>query len=388
MQVYLNQGNAMSEKELDLTGVTSEPENPSAESASAPQGRCRVRISRLRSVFGMLLLALLVSTLMWRAYSTADYWQAAWNGGSLFPGESSDGTLLAQIGAQRPRGSDFDLSEATVPARNFKRGGPPKDGIPAITNPALIPANQVNYLQADDRLIGVLVGNEARAYPLKILNYHEIVNDRIDDSPFAVTYCPLCDSAAVFDRRTPLGVKEFGVSGLLYNSNVLMFDRGGKPESLWSQIMTEGVSGPTARNKLKALPLELTTWQDWRDRYPNTKVLSAQTGHARDYGRNPYAGYFQQPGLMFPVQPTSDLLPTKSRVLGVWTKQSARAYPESAFSAERTRIEETIDGKKVVIQFNPESKSLRVVESDEDIQWMYSLWFAWYAFNPETTIFE
>ena len=358
----------------------------SQERASAHERRV-TSVSRRLRVLGITLLALLVGLLGWQVHQRREFWRSVWTEGTLFPGEPGN-TALAQVGGRSGRTSAFDLSKVTVPANEIHGGGPPKDGIPALTNPKLIPARDARYLRPQDRVIGFVTGDDPRAYPLKILNYHEIVNDRVADLPVAVTYCPLCDSAAVFDRRTPLGEREFGVSGLLYNSNVLMYDRGGRPESLWSQVQTEGISGPAAEKPLTALPVELTTWQDWQARYPATKVLSPQTEHQRDYDRNPYAGYFDQPQLMFPARPTSDRLPTKARVLAVWTENAARAYPESAFSRQRNRAEEEIGGKKVVVEFNPDARSLRVVNADEGVQWMYSLWFAWYAFRPETSVFE
>ncbi|TWU24319.1 hypothetical protein Pla52o_22460 [Novipirellula galeiformis] len=292
---------------------------------------------------------------------------------------------LTQI--QGPLGPAFDLRGLTVPAAEIQSGGPPKDGIPALTNPAMVTGGNATYLRPSDRVIGVFADSQARAYPLRILNYHEIVNDRIGQLPIAVTYCPLCDSAAVFDRRTPLGEREFGVSGLLYNSNVLMYDRGGQSESLWSQVKTQGISGPAADKSLRAVPLELTTWKDWLTRYPNTQVLSEQTGHRRDYGRSPYAGYFTNPQLMFPVQPVSNALPTKTPVLGVWTDDgTARAYPLSAFGNADSTLQDTVGGKNVTIAFHREANRLRVVEADEGLHWMYSLWFAWYAFHPDTSI--
>ncbi len=299
-----------------------------------------------------------------------------------------DDLRLAQSGTQRGAALPFDLSGATVPRNEILSGGPPKDGIPALSQPKFISPREATYLERQDRVIGYVRGQEARAYPLKILNYHEIVNDRVGDLPLAITYCPLCDSVAAFDRRTPLGEREFGVSGLLYNSNVLMYDRAGQAESLWSQVKAEGVSGPGANKNLQALPVELTTWSDWLERYPQTLVLSPQTGHARDYRRDPYAGYFLRQELMFPAHPTSDRLPTKERVLGVWTDSIARAYPISAFSRERLRIVDVLDGKRIVIEFNPEAQSLRVAEANEGVEWMYSLWFAWHAFRPETEVFQ
>ncbi len=337
------------------------------------------------------LFASLLSLIAWRGYAEREYWQAVVAERTLFP-ESWPGDYTTDdvrpVAWQQPQNSQFNLRQATIPRSEIKSGGPPKDGIPALTNPKFSKADEATYLRDDDRVIGVVSGGEARAYPLAIMNHHEVVNDQIGDTPVAVTYCPLCDSAAVFDRRTPLGVREFGVSGLLYNSNVLMYDRGGKPESLWAQVAAEGVTGPAADKPLESLPVELTTWKDWRARHPDTKVLSDQTGHRRDYRRNPYAGYFRSPSLMFPAKPASDRLPAKAKVLGVWTDSAARAYPASAFSKRRIRIEDTLDGKKVVIEFNPQTETMRVAEADEGIEWMYSFWFAWYAFRPQTDVFK
>ncbi|MDA0836128.1 MAG: DUF3179 domain-containing protein [Planctomycetota bacterium] len=246
---------------------------------------------------------------------------------------------------------DFDMTDVAVQREEILNGGPGKDGIPSLSHPPFIPAESAKYLKLDERIIGVALGDDVRAYPLSILNYHEIINDTVNETPVAVTYCPLCDSAAVFDRRTPLGEREFGVSGLLYNSNVLMFDREGEPDSLWSQVKTEGISGPAIDKNLKALPLELTTWKDWMSRYPQTQVMSSETGHSRDYQLSPYDHYFNSPELMFPVKLTDDRFPKKSRMIGVWTENTFRAYPESLFSEELTRIDDEMNGKKIAIEY-------------------------------------
>ena len=284
--------------------------------------------------------------------------------------------------------SEFDLSHLAISKEEIHSGGPAKDGIPSLTDGRFVTADAANHLQPDDRVIGITFGEVARAYPLKVLNFHEIVNDRVGGMPVAVTYCPLCDSAAVFDRRTEFGEREFGVSGLLYNSNVLMYDRGEPVERLWSQMRAAGISADAVNSKLTALPLELTTWQEWSRRYPHTDVLSTDTGHDRDYDRSPYTEYLQMPDLMFPVSALSDRLPRKQPVLGMWTSNSARAYPESAFSPERSRIEDSLGGLNVVIEFNPQSRSLRVAEAEEGVQWVYAFWFAWYAFHPDTDVWS
>ena len=295
-------------------------------------------------------------------------------------------TLVQSAGhaAVRP----FDLTNSLVPREKILAGGPPKDGIPAMSQPPMVSAEKATYLSRRDRVIGVAQGEQALAYPLKILNYHEIINDRVGTVPVAVTYCPLCDSAAVFDRRTDNGEREFGVSGLLYNSNVLMYDRSPKAESLWSQVLAKGIAGPGAKMPLATLPLELTSWSEWKARHPQTLVVSDETGHQRDYNRDPYAGYFERADLMFPAEPTSDRLPVKERVLGVWVGDLFRAYPQSAFDRQKTRIEDNVSGKRLVLEYDPESRSIRVVESDKGVEWMYSLWFAWYAMHPETDVFQ
>lgn len=389
--------------ELHAAAPPSAQQNATADTVSTG-GPLRTA-NRARRAATLAALAVASLFLGWRAYSDRAFWRSAWEQSTLFPEHGEAGASQNQTSdvQQRRTAGDlataqFDLSNATVPTNQIHSGGPPKDGIPALTSPKLMAAKEASYLRPTDRVIGFVAGNQARAYPLRILNYHEIVNDRVGELPVAITYCPLCDSVAAFDRRTELGVREFGVSGLLYNSNVLMYDRasgradGGRLESLWSQLKAEGISGPGANQTLDTLPVELTTWKDWLSRYPHTKVLSLQTGHQRNYERSPYADYFSRPDLMFPAQPISDALPTKEKVLGVWTQNAARAYPLSAFSRDRTRVEDTIGGRRIVIEFlngeNADAKSLRVAQADAGVQWMYSLWFAWHAFRPETEVFR
>ena len=301
---------------------------------------------------------------------------------SSFLWQSSEAQVVPQRG---PLG--FNLSNAIIPRNEIHAGGPPKDGIPALSNPAMIRPNQATYLNPADRVAGVAIGDDARAYPLKILNYHELVNTQVGGVPILVTYCPLCDSVAVFDRRVDGRTPEFGVSGLLYNSNVLMYDRGGQPESLWSQAAAKAVSGPAAGKSLKALPVELTTWQDWRERHPNTTVLSDRTGHARNYNVNPYARYFAGQRLMFPVRPMSDRLPAKTLVLGVWTEGESRAYPLAAFGERDQTLDQELDGRRFRIAYDARHRSVRVVAAEEGVEWMYAFWFAWHAFRPETEVF-
>ena len=171
----------------------------------------------------------------------------------------------------------FDLSNSSLPPEEIIRGGPPRDGIPALTDPKMIAAGDANFLKPADRIVGITLKGQSRAYPISILNWHEIVNDNIDGQQYAVTYCPLCGTAVAFDATIDGDSTEFGVSGLLYNSDVLLYDRD--TESLWSQILSEAVSGERIGSKLTLLPVSHTTWRDWREKHPDTLVLSDDTGH-------------------------------------------------------------------------------------------------------------
>jgi len=303
----------------------------------------------------------------------------------LYAWDPPAATLHAQIpGLADP---SLRLDKLAIPRGEVLSGGVTKDGIPAISRPAMIAADEARYLRPGDRVIGVVLSEEARAYPLKVLGQHEIVNDRVASVPVAVTYCPLCDSVALFDRRVGDKTYEFGVSGLLYNSNVLMYDRGDQGGGLWSQLMARGVSGATSGASLKPLPLELTTWSDWRGRHPRTLVLAIEANSERRYDNDPYRNYFATPKLMFPARPSSSRLPAKQRVLGVWTDGAARAYPLSALAKTEGPLSEQIDGKELTIVFNPKAKSARVERADDGIHWAYSFWFAWYAFHPKTEVF-
>jgi len=184
------------------------------------------------------------------------------------------GTVFAQqqassISGQHPMRA-FDFSNASVPRAEIRHGGPAVDGIPAIRDPKFVSVEDADYLRDQDIVIGIVRNGDARAYPLRILVWHEIVNDDFGTLPVAVTYCPLCGTAMVFDRRAGGETRTFGVSGLLYNSDVLMYDHESK--SLWSQLAMKAVSGPAVEAPLAWLPSDHMTWVAWRHRYPEGKV--------------------------------------------------------------------------------------------------------------------
>ncbi|MDP6442408.1 MAG: DUF3179 domain-containing protein, partial [Pirellulaceae bacterium] len=269
--------------------------------------------------------------------------------------------------------SAFNYDNAIIEKSEILRGGPPIDGIPAITKPSFVAAAETR-LPDDDRVIGVVEGDQAKAYPLRILTHHEVVNDRIGETPIAVTYCPLCDSSAVFDARIGDREIEFGVSGLLYNSNVLMYDRGSENPSLWSQLKQVAVAGEHVNDRLRMTPFEVSTWKTWREKHPETLVMSTQTGFGRNYNVDPYDGYVDSPILMFPVKPTDQKtrLPAKTLVLGVWTEKGAKAYPVKALR-ERGEWPDVVGGETITLRGEPSSNSLVVVQSNPSVQWVYGL---------------
>lgn len=295
----------------------------------------------------------------------------------------------AANGSPGPSGSSllgFDLSEATIPASEIHRGGPPPDGIPSIDHPRFTPAAEVGFLNPDDIVIGMEVDGDARAYPFRILIWHEIVNDTVGGRPVAVTYCPLCGTAMVFDRRYRDRTLTFGVSGLLYNSDVLMFDR--ETRSLWSQLGLKAVSGEYAGEPLTWLPSEQMTWEAWQEKYPDSQILNLNTGHRRDYVNLPYQDYFDSPATMFPYRQHRGDLQPKAWVAGVQHHGAEKAYPLDALPAGTT-IEDTIAGHPVTIHYDPESGHFTIRDADgEPIPSVHVFWFAWQAFYPKTELWR
>jgi hypothetical protein len=219
----------------------------------------------------------------------------------------------------------FDLKGSLIPIEQIHFGGPPKDGIPAIDQPNFLPGKLAAFLRDDDAVLGIARGGISRAYPVRILNWHEVVNDRYGDEAVVITFCPLCGTGVAFDARIDGRVLSFGVSGLLYNSDVLLYDR--QTQSLWSQLLGQAISGPMKGQHLKMLPLTHTTWAGWRAGHPASEVLAANTGMQRAYERDPYAGYETSEEIMFPVAFRSAGYHPKERVLGIRIGEQAKAYP-------------------------------------------------------------
>lgn len=295
--------------------------------------------------------------------------------------------LVCLMGFAGRSSDDFDLSKHSVPLDQIVSGGPGKDGIPAILKPVFIPSSEATFLTEEDRVLGISQEREAKAYPIKILNWHEIVNDLIGGRPVVVTYCPLCGTGIAFSGHVGGRVHTFGVSGLLYQSDLLMYDH--QTQSLWSQLSMEAIAGPMTGTRLTHLFLAHTTWGEWKAEHPTTLVLSLKTGHMRNYDRDPYLGYAQRADLMFHPNRVSPIFHPKEWVLGIDVKGVSKAYALADLRKVTGEVRDLVNGKAVRIHFNPRAQSAYVTDAEgKPLPSVMAFWFAWYAFHPDTEVFR
>ena len=235
-----------------------------------------------------------------------------------------------------------DFERAVVDLAEIRDGGPPKDGIPAIDQPRFRPVAEVDDLADTEPVIGLTVSGESRAYPLRVLTWHEIANDVIGGVPVAVTYCPLCNAAIVFDRRLDSAVLDFGTTGKLRHSDLVMYDR--QSESWWQQYSGEAIVGRHAGRSLEMLPARLESWAEFRARAPDGLVLVPQNPAARPYGANPYVGY-DSAGMpfLYDGEVPSGIAPL-ARVVVVG---------EEAWSLDRLREAGRIEAGELVLSWRP-----------------------------------
>lgn len=244
--------------------------------------------------------------------------------------------LAACAGSGNALGGDFDTGmNCTIPSSEIFNGGPGKDGIPALTDPSMVSAGAPDseYLRDSDRVVGLILGGQPVAIPLNILWWHEIVNLNVSGSQVAVTHCPLTGSSLSFDR-TGLGGAEFGVSGLLYQNNLIMYDRSTQ-ESLWPQMLRGATCGVNSGRSLPMVSSMEMTWGGWRSLHPGTQVVASATGFSRDYQRYPYGDYarIDNPQVLFPLGSLDGRRPPKERVLGIPGTAGHRAYPFGELSS-------------------------------------------------------
>ena len=325
------------------------------------------------------------------------------------------GQWLALLPQRRPVIGDghsvasygFDLSTCLVPRDELIAAGFPKDGLPAMADPPVMTiaeadayahelrrAHQGKFLVASDRVIGVVVDGVARAYPLRLLTWHEVANDTLAGRPIVVTYNPLCDSVVVFDRRVRGQTLEFGVSGLVYNSNLLLYDRRSDrtQESLWSQLQFRAITGPAAArgDTFTLVPMVLVDWSDWCAQYPDTTVIAPDRSRYKIYKRT-YAPYFGSQKLRYAVTPLPlpEPWPFKTpmvavRTMGEW---HAFAIADIVSHADANGTWNTpVDGVDVSFTCGHDGATVWPhVSSDTQFDTVYAFWFAWYAMQGAST---
>jgi hypothetical protein len=319
--------------------------------------------------------------------------------------------------------------KSIVPIDQIVSGGPPPDGIPSIDNPKFISVQEASkFLKDSELVLGININGDIRAYPLQILVWHEIVNDKVGGViPVAVTYCPLCFTNQVFNRTIDGGqdIVEFGTSGKLYNSNLVMYDRTSK--SLWSQALAEGIVGKYAGTKLERVPFDIAHWKQWKQLYPDSKVLSRDTGSNRPYGADPYGDYYTNSDVLFPVSNKDDRLGLKEIVVGFENKGQYKAYKLQEIEHKKV-INDQINGKAIALfslypfmvraydpiaqgqtlEFNYNPKSKNFLDKQTGSEWNFEgkaiggqmkgkqlirlpfdegFWFEWVAFHPGTTLY-
>jgi Protein of unknown function (DUF3179) len=327
-----------------------------------------------------------------------------------------------------------EKEKSIVPLDQIVSGGPPPDGIPSIDNPKFISVQEASkFLEDSELVLGLNINGDIRAYPLQILVWHEIVNDEVGGVPVAVTYCPLCFTNQVFNRTIDDDVQEvveFGTSGKLYNSNLVMYDRTSK--SLWSQALAEGIVGKHAGTKLERVPFDIAYWKEWKQLYPDSKVLSRDTGSNRPYGADPYGDYYTNSDILFPVLNRDNRLGLKEIVVGFENKEQHKAYKLQEIENKKV-INDQVNGKpialfslypfmirgydpivvedgeqKIELQFNYNAENNKFIDKQTGSVWNFEgkaisgqmkgkqltrlpfdegFWFEWVAFHPKTEIY-
>ncbi len=262
------------------------------------------------------------------------------------------GAASAQLRPEQVEWPKTDFSKRTVNLSEIESGGPPKDGIPAIDRPRFTTVSAARtWLKAKEPVIVVRIGTKARAYPLQILMFHEIVNDRLEGVSMAVTFCPLCNASIVFDRSVGAGVLDFGTTGRLRFSDLVMYDR--QTESWWQQFTGKGIVGHYAGTDLKRLPSEIIAFEDFAAAHPAGEILSRETGYSRPYGRNPYAGYDNIDQSPFMLSSAPDRrLPPMERVLSISVAGKHLLYPLSLLE-ERPVVNAQLAGRPYVVFAKP-----------------------------------
>lgn len=282
----------------------------------------------------------------------------------------------------------FGFDESTpklVALEDLHQGCAARDCIRSIDDPKYVAADAASHVADDDPVIAIGLNGDNRAYPARIMDRHEIVNDTIGGVPVAITWCPLCGSAVGIHREIAGEVTEFGVSGLLYNSDLVFYDRSS--ETLWDQIEAKGIVGARTGQTLELVPVTMTTWARWRAAHPDTRVLSLDTGFEIDYSTDPYARYRGSDGIMFPVSSKDDRIHPKTVVYGFDIDGRTIAYTESLLESGGEHAHSSGD-LKLVAEMNDDGSVTARDQNGGHHTPTRLFWFAWYTFHPDTGLVQ
>lgn len=267
-------------------------------------------------------------------------------------GGGGDDTIPDSGNNNENNSGNSTTSDWLIPQAEVKDGGPGKDGIPSLDSPKFVNASDsgASFLTDEDLVIGVVIGNDIKAYPHSILDWHEIVNDEINNNFITINYCPLTGTAFGWNSTANGEKTTFGVSGLLYNTNLILYDR--KTNSNWSQLRLQCVNGSLKGDAPELVNVVETNWKTWRTLYPNTKVLSLETGFSRNYNNYPYGDYkTNQNFFIFTASPSNNALPNKERIYTIMDGDAAKVYQFQKFNGGKA-IKELFNGKEYLVVGN------------------------------------
>ena len=336
---------------------------------------------------------------------------------------TSSSVTIPELGISELQMMETNGVKHLIPLDKIKDGGPPKDGIPSIDNPVFATVSNSQFMSDSDIVIGLEINDQAKAYPLFILVWHEIVNDNVGGLPVAVTFCPLCYTNQVFERIIDGQEVEFGTSGKLYNSNLLMYDR--LTESYWSQALGIAVKGEMTGYQLNLVPFDVITWGDWKKLHQDTLVLTTDTGYLRSYATDPYGNYYTESRIMFPVEYSDDRMHPKEIIVGFNLDGIYKAYKQNDIES-KTVINDSIgDTSILLMSLYPENSRAferiidgkildfkyldgKITDTQTNSEWNYDglaisgkyvgkqlerlpiepgFWFEWVAFHPQTLVY-
>lgn len=280
-----------------------------------------------------------------------------------------------------------DDTKHSIPIDDILSGGPGKDGIPSIDEPKFIDVSEAGEWLDDEEIgLGLSYKGVDRFYPFQVLVWHEIVNDIVAGDPLLVTYCPLCRTGIVFSRELDGEVVEFGVSGMLWQSNLLMYNRTEtERESLWSQVLGEAVVGPETGGVLSVVPSDVVRFGAWHVAHPETEVLSRDTGTVRSYGTDPYEGYYESREVSYGADFDDERLHPKAYVLGIELDGSHKAYEVGALP-EGTTID-VFAGETITVTKN-EIGEVRFSVEGRPLPAVGGFWFSWLAVHPDSEVYN